>query len=195
MAPKGPRGQAASAGRETRSAALNSKASSRGGIQKKRGQARVGPDGDIDMDGPPMAGRVTRAGGDSQKTRGRAGVRSSDPRGASRTAQTMLKHLNTQDASNLASRVTNPNAAKAARSRVQSSTPLSFLRVHGLKESKAASNPDGGLSDLLAFLERKAAALTTGRQKRITIKKVCRHALNIPWNTGTIGPGLPVPDR
>ena len=111
--------------------------------------------------------------GDSNK-KGRSGPKTSNSRGASRTAQTMLKHLTSEDSSQLASRVTNPSAAKAARSRVQNATPLTFLRIYGLKESKAANNPDGGLSDLLAFLERKASSFLTGRHRRqVKIKKVC----------------------
>jgi len=40
------------------------------------------------------------------------------------------------------------------------------LRIHGLKDSKAASNPDGGLRSLLDFLERKSSKerpITLGR--------------------------------
>ncbi|KAK4059764.1 hypothetical protein Trihar35433_10580 [Trichoderma harzianum] len=48
---------------------------------------------------------------------------------------------------------------------------LTWLRVRGLKQSKAASNSDGGLSDLLSFLERKASSLGTGRKRHITIRK------------------------
>jgi nuclear RNA export factor len=170
MAPRGPRGQTAATGGETRTAAPSSKASSRGGIQKRRGQVRVDNDGDLDMDSTT----ARRTSGRTDSSKGRAGSKASNPRGASRTAQTMLKHLSNGDSSRLASRVTNPNAAKAVRSRVQNSTPLMFLRVHGLKESKAASNPDGGLSDLLSFLERKSSSFLTGRSKRqIRIKKVC----------------------
>ncbi|KOS16879.1 mRNA export factor MEX67 [Escovopsis weberi] len=62
-------------------------------------------------------------------------------RGGSRIAQNVLKHLGSGDASSLASR------------------------------SKAASNPDGGLGDLLGFLERKASTLASGRKRQVTIKK------------------------
>lgn len=172
MAPRGPRGQAASAGRETRSTTLNSKASSRGGIQKRRGQTRVDNDGDLDMGSGATARRSNPPPGDSN-TKGRGGPKTSNPRGSSRTAQTVLKHLSNGDSSQLASRVTNPGAAKAVKSRLQNATPLSFLRVHGLKESKAANNPDGGLADLLAFLERKASSFLAGRHRRqVKIKKV-----------------------
>ncbi|KAM4059060.1 leucine rich repeats (2 copies) domain-containing protein [Hirsutella rhossiliensis] len=49
---------------------------------------------------------------------------------------------------------------------------LTFLRVRGLRQSKAAANQDGGLGDLLSFLERKASSFTTGGQARqVMIKK------------------------
>jgi nuclear RNA export factor len=47
------------------------------------------------------------------------------------------------------------------------------LQVDGLKASKAASNPDGGLESLLGFLERKAAGLDSGSNRAVKIKKVC----------------------
>lgn len=46
------------------------------------------------------------------------------------------------------------------------------LIVRGFKDSKAASNPDGGIKDLLAFLERKASADISARET-VKIKKVC----------------------
>ncbi len=167
MAPRGGKG-GRTAGRETKSSSLNSKSTAGGGIQKRRGPTRVDNDGDLDM-GSGAARRSTPASGDSK---GRGGGKS-NTRGASKTAQTILKHLTNGDASQLASRVTNPSAAKAARSRAQNATPLQFLRVHGLKQSKAASNRDGGISDLLSFLERKASSFLTGRKRQVKIKKVC----------------------
>ena len=41
---------------------------------------------------------------------------------------------------------------------------LGQVAVRGWNESKAASNPDGGIKDLISFLERKAS---------LRIKKVC----------------------
>jgi hypothetical protein len=50
---------------------------------------------------------------------------------------------------------------------------LDQIRVRGLKESKAALNEDGGVSDLLAFLERKANGPDTKPGDAVRIKKVC----------------------
>lgn len=47
---------------------------------------------------------------------------------------------------------------------------LGKVSVWGLKQSKAASNEDGGLRDLVAFIERKA---TRGAEESLRIKKVC----------------------
>ena len=82
----------------------------------------------------------------------------------------MLQHLKGNNS--LASRVS--TAGRGPRARGKASN-LTFLRVHGLKESKAVTNQDGGLSDLLNFLERKSSSFTTGKSSRqVTIKKVCR---------------------
>lgn len=171
MAPRGPRAQgAAPTGRETRSSTTKSKASSRGGISKRKGPARTDGDGDLDMDASgrrpkKSAASTQEAGGQKSRPVTRSSVPSK--RGASRTAQTIIKHLTSGD-SNIAARITEGKSGKGRN------TSLTFLRVRGLKESKAASNQGGGLNDLLGFLERKASSFLTGRSKRsVVIKKVC----------------------
>lgn len=47
------------------------------------------------------------------------------------------------------------------------------ISVRGWKESKAASNPDGGVKDLVAFLERKATVPNTSANEAVRIRKVC----------------------
>ena len=165
MAPRGPRAQAAQPGRETKSTTLNSKPMARGGIQKRKAPAvRTDNDGDLDMGSG--ARRSGRAATTASAPRG-AGGRSAPSRGGSRVAQAVQKHLKNGDM-DLESRV-----GTGKKPRVANAPNLTYLRVHGLKESKASANSDGGLSDLLAFLERKASSFTSGRQKRqIKIKKV-----------------------
>lgn len=115
--------------------------------------------------------RSSAPAGDSKRGRG---SKSSSSRGASKVAQTVMKHLGSGDASRLEGRVKDPNAAKAARAKVNRASGLSFLRVHGLKSSRAAENEGGGVSELLAFLERKATTFLNGTNRRpVTIKKVC----------------------
>ena len=50
---------------------------------------------------------------------------------------------------------------------------LVHISVRGWKESKAASNPDGGVKDLVAFLERKATAPNSSANEAVRIRKVC----------------------
>ncbi|KAI9171444.1 mRNA export factor MEX67 [Paramyrothecium foliicola] len=174
MAPRGSRAQGASSGRGGKSGTAASKGTSRGGIQKRKGGAvKTDVDGDLDMDSVGRKAQKTTAGG-SSSSRNRPATRSSstaNPRGTSKAAQTILKHLGNGDASSISSRISNSASIRPARSRRQDLADLTYLRVRGLKQSKAASNSDGGLSDLLGFLERKALGLSTGSKRRIMIKK------------------------
>ncbi|KAH7328647.1 hypothetical protein B0I35DRAFT_417959 [Stachybotrys elegans] len=169
MAPRGPRGgQASQPGRDTRNSTLNSRANTRGGIQKRKaGTARLDGDGDLDMDSG--ARKAQRGTDTATRARGSTRTSASNPRGNSRAAQAVIKHLSNGD-NDIASRISNPPTARSVRSRGVNQ-PLSYLRVHGLKQSKAASNPDGGLKDLLAFLERKASGLAAGKKRSVMIKK------------------------
>jgi nuclear RNA export factor len=129
------------------------------------------------------AARKTRRStpADPSNPRSRPPTRSSNPntRGASRTARTVLKHLGHGEPAHLASRISGAGSSRQQRSRAAQSGPLSYLRVRGLAQSKAARNPDGGLGDLLSFLERKASALTPEQQKRsVIIIKVCASPRN-----------------
>ena len=51
---------------------------------------------------------------------------------------------------------------------------LDQIRVRGLKQSKAAANPDGGVKDLLSFLERKATGSEPSARNSVRIRKVCQ---------------------
>lgn len=148
---------------------MKSKAGSRGGIQKKRaGATKTDGDGDLDMDsaarkGGKASGAQSNAGQPKPNTRSST---AKNARGTSKVAQNVLKHLS-NGANGDIGRVTR------GRGKNQYIAGLSYLRVRGLRQSKASSNPDGGKSDLLSFLERKASAFTTGRKRQVMIKKVC----------------------
>ncbi|KAF5125535.1 mRNA export factor MEX67 [Metarhizium anisopliae] len=166
MAPRGPRADAAQ--RANRGATPRAKATTKGGIQKRRaGVTRTDVDGDLDMDAVgKQAARAmgTETKGPKAKTAKAAPGKSL--RGTSATAQAVLKHVQGKN-----SRLPAASSGRVTRSRGKG-VDLHFLRVHGLKQSKAANNQDGGLSDLLIFLERKASSFTTGNQTRqIMIKK------------------------
>lgn len=49
---------------------------------------------------------------------------------------------------------------------------LDLINIYGLKDSKAASNPGGGVKELLDFLERKATAPNTISKDTVRIRKV-----------------------
>lgn len=161
MAPRG-KNQPTREGRNP----LGSKSSSRGGIQKRRGPTKTDNDGDLDMDAPSK--RLNRGSTNETRGRGRPSGRGPQPsRGAAKAAQIIMKQLGSGNSADLSVRVSRPT-----RSRGGHIEGLTWLRVRGLKQSKAASNPDGGLSDLLSFMERKASSFSTGRRRHLTIRKV-----------------------
>lgn len=155
MAPRGSR-----PGREAKPVATKARASNRAGVTKRKG--RVDGDGDMDMDG--SAARRLKTGGADAASKSRTTTRAANRTRPTKIAQTVAKHLGNGTGGDLASRV--KTAVKGAS--------LVYLRVHGMKQSKAAANPDGGLKDLLSFIERKATSLLDGRRTRqVIIKKVC----------------------
>lgn len=60
---------------------------------------------------------------------------------------------------------------------------LDQIRIYGLNESKAASNPGGGVKDLLNFLERKATAPNAPAKDAVRIRKVCLTVRRFPSST------------
>ena len=59
-------------------------------------------------------------------------------------------------------------------SRVPASRGLVELKVTNWNKSKASSNPDGGVSSLVSWLEKKASHRLSSRARTVKIKKVCR---------------------
>lgn len=92
--------------------------------------------------GNPVRGGVTRGGRGSRS--GRDSVTRST-RGSSRIAESIRNYGSDPG-----------RASKANFNRA-------ILKVHGLRDSKAASNPDGGRRGLLDFLQRKAKTVTIGK--------------------------------
>ncbi|KAL0939258.1 mRNA export factor mex67 [Colletotrichum truncatum] len=166
--PRAPRGAASQPARETRNSTLGAKSRGGGGIQKRRGgRTTTDKDGDLDMGSGAGGGgggaRRTNnkpAAADSNNSRPQRSTRSGGPptKAGSKVHQAIARHLNTGDGADLVSK------------RKPQSGGLVWLSVKGLKESRAASNDDGGLRDLLTFLERKATTLSN-RNKQVVIKK------------------------
>lgn len=123
-----------------------------GGIQKRRANPRTDRDGDVSMDAP--AGGSSR-GGSTSSGRGRGSKDARGGRGAvnSRTSSRVVQNLQNYVSGGPVGKTYSKNMAT--------------LKIHGMSNSKATGNPDGGLLSLVTFLERKAS-----KDKSVTIGKV-----------------------
>jgi nuclear RNA export factor len=158
---------------------------SRGGVQKRwAGPTRIDKDGDLVMDpadGSEVPGRG-RPEGTVRHSHGRtvrAGHKLTTLYGSHASQQTqqgILRGLESQYANILDTRITHGilgDREAGMKPQTRDIGANICLRVRGLKESKVASNPDGGLKDLLNFLERKASGLDAEPRRAVRIKKVC----------------------
>lgn len=158
---------------------------SRGGIQKRNTTpARMDKDGDLVMD---QAGTNGRASGRGRGTATRGPERAqrsgtSDILGArtSRPVRTGIDPSAIQKAvlRGMGSSETAPRGPRSSLRNVRgrgsirsTDEPWDQVKVKGFKQSKAAANPGGGISELLAFLERKATH--PDASETVKIKKVC----------------------
>lgn len=133
----------------------------RGGI-RKRGPMRTDRDGDMDMDrGGARGGKRPRG------ETGRAGGRST-------AGGRPLARDKTLDAIQKAISSSKDSQANIRQIKSSSGASLEQFSVRGWKQSKAASNRDGGVESLIAFLERRMNA-TTKSGPRAKITKVCQH--------------------
>lgn len=135
--------------------------SDRGGI-RKRGPTRADRDGDLNMD-TTGGGRNTGPKRSRQATTSR---RSAPDAGQARgrTLNAIQKVIwdNSSSSSNANFR------------RGKKGAGLEQVRVRGWKQSRAVSNPDGGVESLLAFLEKKISThLGPNAGLRAKISKVC----------------------
>lgn len=164
---------------------VSSRLPSRGGIQKRNTTpARVDKDGDSVMD---QAGTNARASGRGRGAaiRGSARTRrsdTSDSLGArtSRPTRTGIDPSAIQKAvlRGLGSNETAPRGPRSSLRNVRGRASIrptdgawDQITVKGFKQSKAAANPGGGISELIAFLERKATL--PDAPEAVKIKKVC----------------------
>lgn len=127
----------------------------RGGI-RKRGPTRTDRDGDMDMDrGGARGGKRARG----ETGRSTAGAR---PLTRDKTLDEIQKAISSGKDSQ----------ANIRQTKSSGGPNLETFSVRGWKDSKAASNRDGGVESLLAFLERRMNAHTkSGPRAKIT--KVC----------------------
>lgn len=158
----------------------------RGGIQKRNATpTRIDKDGDLVMGSSGTARASGSGAGRGAAIRGVAqSRRQGTPDGlqarvSSRPTRTgidpsavqkaVLRGMVSNDASSRGTRA----SARLSRRREtgdEKEDGLESLRIWGLKNSKAVSNMDGGVSDLVAFIERKT---NHPNSSMVKIKQVC----------------------
>ncbi|KAJ5703358.1 nuclear mRNA export poly(A)+RNA binding protein [Penicillium malachiteum] len=147
-----------------------------GGIRKQRGPTRTDRDGDMDMD--QTGARGGRQNRDSNpRSRGgrhpggRAPVpRASAPRApAGGRSQIRGKNLAMMERAIASVKESQVNV----RSGKNTTNPLEEICISGWKESTAAKNRDGGVSNLVSFIERKMIAnAKSGTRPKVTKSRV-----------------------
>ena len=170
---------------------ISTRQPNRGGIQKRNSTpSQIDKDGDLVMD---ATGAGTRGGRTSGSGRGSV-AHSSGQTGRHRTPDSISSRVSTRPARTgietaaiqkavlrgMGSNEPLPRGSKSAVKGGRGRENIRELRdgldkisVWGLKESKAAANKDGGISDLIAFLERKATNPDAPAREAVRIKKVC----------------------
>lgn len=127
----------------------------RGGIRKRGAATKVDRDGDLAMD----AGSARNRGKKGRTEGGRAGAPGG---GRPRALDAIQKAISSNSDSHQA------NIRQSGRG-----AGLEQVIVRGWKQSKAASNRDGGLESLLTFLEKKLNHPDSKSGQRARITKVC----------------------
>ena len=170
--PAGPRAS------RTQGHANSSRNSAKGGIQKRNNNAlRIDKDGDLLMG----AG----AGDQENAAEGGRGARSttetSKPKRSSHLARGVIDHTVLQKSvlRGMGARGSPPKGPRSSLRAVRAKSHGSDVRealqeisVTGLKQSKAAGNEDGGIRDMISFLERKSTNQDPAKEA-VKIKKVC----------------------
>lgn len=187
--PSGPR-----ASRSSQSAS-STRRPNRGGIQKRTGPIRTDKDGDLVMAASASVGRGSngRSGGGrgttQMRTNGRSGPRFET---TERRAAKSALNLPLMQKAILQEMGAGKLVTRGSRSSQRIASVLDIITIKGLKQSKAASNQDGGVKDLVAFLERKATAPDASTREMVRIRKVCLilqfTGPQRPCNSGLSGP-------
>ncbi|PGH18631.1 hypothetical protein AJ79_00410 [Helicocarpus griseus UAMH5409] len=144
----------------------------RGGIRKRGAPTRTDRDGDLDMD----ASGSGRGRGGKGRARGDSGRRSA-PAGLSQARDTRRQPDKDKTLDALQKAIFSSSSSQAnirqGRSRPHERQGLAQVSIRGWKQSKAASNPDGGIESLIAFLEKRALPPSndTAAHSRIKISK------------------------
>ena len=157
----------------------SSRLPSRGGIQKRnKTSARVDKDGDLVMDQAGSRGRGaairnssrTRRGGPSDSLAARVSQHARKGVDPSAIQKVVLRGMGSSEAAPRGPRSSLRNVRGRGSSR-PTDDAWDQITVKGFKQSKAAANPGGGISELIAFLERKATH--PDAPEAVKVKKVC----------------------
>ena len=163
----------------------SSRLPSRGGIQKRNTTpARVDKDGDLVMDQAGTSGRIsgrgrgaavrdssrTRRGGPSDSLAARVSRHSRKGIDPSAIQKVVLRGMGSSETTPKGPRSSLRNVKGRGSSR-PTDEAWDQITIKGFKQSKAAANPGGGISELIAFLERKATH--PDAPEAVKIKKVC----------------------
>ncbi|KAM0281940.1 hypothetical protein ACHAQH_003286 [Verticillium albo-atrum] len=145
--------------RSNRAPASAPKGPSRGGIQKRGRTGRVDQDGDLDMDSASARRSNRPARNEPTAPRPQRATRSNaaPAKSSARNHQAIARHLDGE------------GADLVTKKKAQSG-PLVWLDIKGLKESKAARNRDGGIRDLISFMERKAQSAGSRTRSVMVLK-------------------------
>lgn len=145
--------------------------SHRGGI-RKRGPTRD-RDGDMDMGASGARAKRTRPDPTRSALGGRVSGAGAGGRAAGSGSRTQARDKNVDLIQRaIASTESQANVRQSRRNADKSKENLERFSVRGWTDSKASTNKDKGLGDLLAFLERRMnASIKSGPRARIT--KVC----------------------
>ncbi|KAJ5094642.1 hypothetical protein N7456_010503 [Penicillium angulare] len=135
-----------------------------GGGIRKRGPTRTDRDGDMDMDQSGARGGKRGRGGSGRGNTGRAN--------AGGRTQTRDRTLDAIQRAISDTKDTQVNIRSSKQSN-SNGNKLEQFSITGWKNSKAASNRDGGVESLTAFLERRLNALTkSGPRAKISKSRV-----------------------
>lgn len=143
----------------------------RGGI-RKRGPTRTDRDGDMDMDGPGARGGKRGRGGPSRPSGSGSGSGAGAGRPARSGGDRPQARDKTLDAIQKAISNTRESQVNIRQGKNNAASNLESFSVRGWKTSKVSSHRDGGVENLIAFLERRMNANSkSGPRARVT--KVC----------------------
>jgi hypothetical protein len=147
--------------------ARGSKNAPRGPAATRRDRTKADRDGDLAMDGPVRGrgGRVGKSSGSGSARKDLTGGKGKGGILSTANQRAILKHAGAGDV-----------AMKGSKS--VPSRGLAELKVTNWTKSKASTSPDGGVSSLITWLEKKASNRLSSRVRTVKIKKVCRRHHN-----------------